>query len=103
MLRPQSSESEVVQNPKVETISMAIRAQRLKLVSRVIGDYLARFGEGFSIPDLGPFFQVWMNSQLCTRNTYDRCFLPVRSLTFLWCAVCPAVREKPKPIGCVEG
>lgn len=53
MLRPQSSESEVVQNPKVETISMAIRAQRLKLVSRVIGDYLARFGEGFSIPDLG--------------------------------------------------
>ena len=32
---------------------MAIRAQRLKLVSRVIGDYLARFGEGFSIPDLG--------------------------------------------------
>ena len=42
--------------------------KRLKWASRVMGNYLAGFGEGFSIPYFGPFMenQVWMNFPLYT-------------------------------------
>jgi len=59
-LRKSSSESEAGLQNQID--------KRLKLGSRVMGNYLAGFDEGFSIPYLGPFRsnQVWMNFPLYT-------------------------------------